>query len=217
MEERIVEADTRTEFGKGPAGRMRRAGKLPGIIYGRSETMPITLDQHDFYQTFKQISESTIITIRTPQKDVDVLVKDYDEDLVTGNLRHVDFYAIESGQLLRTNVEIHLTGNAPGVREGGVLQSQIHEVEVECLPKDIPEYFELDVSGLQIGDSLHVSDLPELEGVKIFNSEDQTIALVAVTREEVEEEAEEEEIEGEEGLEEGEEAGEAEETEEAEE
>jgi large subunit ribosomal protein L25 len=179
--------------------------------------MPITLDQHDFYQTFKQISESTIITIRTPQKDVDVLVKDYDEDLVTGNLRHVDFYAIESGQLLRTNVEIHLTGNAPGVREGGVLQSQIHEVEVECLPKDIPEYFELDVSGLQIGDSLHVSDLPELEGVKIFNSEDQTIALVAVTREEVEEEAEEEEIEGEEGLEEGEEAGEAEETEEAEE
>jgi large subunit ribosomal protein L25 len=126
----------------------------------------------------------------------------------------VDFYAIESGQLLRTNVQIHLTGAAPGVREGGVLQSQIHEVEVECLPKDIPEYFELDISGLQVGDALHVSDLPALDGVKILNSEDQTIALVAMTREEVEEEAEEEEVEGEEGLEEGEEAAETEEAEE---
>lgn len=214
MAQRVVEAETRTEFGKGPAGRMRRSGKLPAIIYGRSDTMPITLDEHDFYQTFKQISESTIITIRTPGKDVDVLLKAYDEDLATGHLRHVDFYAIESGQLLRTNVQIHLTGTAPGVREGGVLQSQIHEVEVECLPKDIPEYFELDISGLQVGDALHVADLPALDGVKILNSEDQTIALVAMTREEVEEEAEEEEVEGEEGLEEGEEAAETEEAEE---
>jgi large subunit ribosomal protein L25 len=214
MANRIVEADNRGEFGKGPAGRLRRSGKLPGIIYGRSDTMPITLDEHDFYQTFKQISESTIITIRTPGKDVDVLLKDYDEDLATGHLRHVDFYAIESGQLLRANVPIHLTGAAPGVREGGVLQSQIHEVEVECFPKDIPEYFELDISGLQVGDALHVSDLPDLEGVKVLNSEDQTIALVAMTREEVEEEVEEEELEGEEGLEEGEAAGEAEEAEE---
>lgn len=213
MAQRIVEANGRTEFGKGPAGRLRRSGKLPGIIYGRSDTMPITLDEHDFYQTFKQISESTIITIRTPDKDVDVLLKDYDEDLATGHLRHVDFYAIESGQLLRTNVQIHLTGAAPGVREGGVLQSQIHEVEVECFPKDIPEYFELDISGLNVGDALHVSDLPALEGVKVLNSEEQTITLVAMTREEVEEEAEEEGVE-EEGLEEGE-AAEA--TEEAEE
>ena len=214
MANRIVEADNRNEFGKGPSGRLRRSGKLPGIIYGRSDTMPITLDEHDFYQTFKQISESTIITIRTPGKDVDVLLKDYDEDLATGHLRHVDFYAIESGQLLRANVPIHLTGAAPGVREGGVLQSQIHEVEVECFPKDIPENFQLDISGLQIGDALHVSDLPDLEGVKVLNSEDQTIALVAMTREEVEEEVEEEEVEGEEGLEEGAEAGESEEAEE---
>jgi len=213
MAQRIVEADSRTEFGKGPAGRLRRSGKLPGIIYGRSDTMPITLDEHDFYQTFKQISESTIITIRTSDKDVDVLLKDYDEDLATGHLRHVDFYAIESGQLLRTNVQIHLAGAAPGVREGGVLQSQIHEVEVECFPKDIPEYFELDISGLNVGDALHVSDLPALEGVKILNGEDQTIALVAMTREEVEEEAEEEGVE-EEGLEEGEAAETSEEAEE---
>ena len=210
MANRIVEAEPRTQFGKGPAGRLRRAGKLPAIIYGRSETMPITLNEHDFYQTFKQISESTIITIRTSDKDVDVLLKEYDEDIATGHLRHVDFYAIESGMLLRTNVQVHLTGAAPGVREGGVLQSQIHEVEVECLPKDIPEYFELDISGLQINDALHVSDLPDLDGVKILNSPDQTIALVAMTREEIEEPEEEEEVE-EEGLEEGEEAEETEE------
>lgn len=207
-----VEAQTRTEFGKGPARRFRRAGKLPAVIYGRSDNLSITLDEHVFYQTFKQISESTIITIRTPDKDMDVLLKDYDEDISTGHLRHVDFYAIESGQLLRTNVQIHLTGSAPGVREGGVLQSQLHEVEVECLPKDIPEYIELDVSGLQINDALHVSDLPVLDGVKILNSDDQTIALVAMTREEVEAEAEAEEEEAaEEELEEGEEAAETEE------
>lgn len=213
MVNKTVEAATRTEFGKGPARRLRREGKLPAIIYGRSDTMPITLDEHDFYQTFKQISESTIITIKTPGKDLDVLLKAYDEDIATGHLRHVDFYAIESGSLLRTNVQVQLVGNAPGVREGGVLQSQIHEVEVECLPKDIPEHFELDISGLQIGDTLHVGDLPDLDGVKVLNSEDQTITLVATTREEIEEEAEEEE-EGEEGLEEGAEEAEAEESEE---
>lgn len=214
MVNRTVEAAKRTDFGKGPARRLRREGKLPAIIYGRSDTMPITLDEHDFYQTFKQISESTIITIKTPDKDLDVLLKAYDEDIATGHLRHVDFYAIESGSLLRTNVQVHLTGNAPGVREGGVLQSQIHEVEVECLPKDIPEYFELDISGLQIGDALHVGDLSDLPGVKVLNPEDQTITLVAMTREEVEEEAEEEEEEGEEGLEEGAEEAESEESEE---
>jgi large subunit ribosomal protein L25 len=196
---------------------MRRAGRIPAIIYGHAGTKPVVLDGVSFERTFREITESTIVTLKVDGSEHDVLVKDYQEDLLKGQILHVDFYEIERGKVLRVNVPIHLTGNAQGVKEGGVLENPIHELEVECLPKDIPEYIELDVTGLNIGDVLHVSDVELAGDVRIMNMPEQTVVAVTLQREELPEEEEEEEgleegLEGEEG--EGEEGAEGEEGEE---
>ena len=209
MEERVLAAQPRESRKKGPAGRLRRAGRIPAVIYGHAEPKAVSVDAKEFYGLFRHISESTIITLKADGEDVEVLIKDYDEDLRTNSVSHVDFYAIQAGTVLRTHIGIHLEGSPKGVREGGVLEQQLHDVEIECLPKDIPEHaFSVDVTGLDIGDSVHVSDIPEPPGVTFLTGGDHVVALVNATREEVEEE-----VEGEEGMaeEESEEATETEE------
>jgi large subunit ribosomal protein L25 len=213
---KVLEGEPRTQFKKGPARRLRRSGRIPAIIYSENgQPVPISVDAHDFYVTFKDISESTIITVKSNGDEHDVLLKDYQEDLLTGQILHIDFYEVEKGRTLRTNVALHTVGTPVGVREGGILETVMHELEVECLPKDIPQSFEVDVSELNINDALHVSDIEVPEGVTVLNSEDQTVAMVGTVREEPaeeeEEEAPEEGLEGEGEEEAGEESEEEEE------
>ncbi|WP_455381085.1 50S ribosomal protein L25 [Salinispira pacifica] len=185
MEQKVLQGDLRTAIGKGPVGRLRRSGKIPAVIYGHEKSHSISIDEREFGQKFKTISENTIITVKTPEGDHDVLVKDYQEDLLSGRITHIDFYEIVSDRLLRTHVPVHLTGNAPGVREGGVLESLLHEIEVECFPRDIPQSMVVDISALGIGDAVHVSDLAVAEEVRILNAPDQVIVTVAHQRIEV--------------------------------
>jgi large subunit ribosomal protein L25 len=214
-----LEADVRTERKKNAAGRLRRNGKIPAVVYGKSESKTISLDAHDFLQTFKHASESSIITIKANDgSSYDVLLKDYQQNILTGEVLHVDFYEFEAGKVLQTNVAVHLEGEPIGAREGGILEQQLHEVEVECLPRDIPSEITVDVSELGIGDSIHISEITPPSGVTFthIGDQDQTIATVMAQREEEEpeEEAEEEgeELgeEGEAGSEEGEESSEEE-------
>lgn len=214
MEQKTLSASARTELKSGAARRLRRAGKIPAVIYGHRDPVPVTIDGIEFIREFKIISESQIINLTVGDETYDVLIKDYQEDILTGNVEHIDFFEIEAGKTLRTHIGIHLEGSAVGSREGGILEQQLYEVDIECLPRDIPEAFRVDVSNLEVGDSLHVSDLEAPEGVTILTSEDNVIALVAMPRIEVEPEAEEEELEEGEVAEEGEaaEGGESEES-----
>ena len=197
MEQKTLSFVTRTEKRKGPVGRLRRAGKIPSIIYGSQEPKAISVDDHEFHTTFKQISESTIITLESEESSHEVLVKDFQNDALSGQVLHVDFYEIEKGKLLRTHVSIQLLGTSLGVREGGILEVLSHEVEVECLPKDLPAHIEVDISEVVAGHSIHVRDIEEIEGVRFLNSPDQVICTVQVKRaEEEEEEVEEEDEEG---------------------
>lgn len=212
-----LNANIRKERKKGAAGRLRKSGKIPAVIYGRGEAITVSLDEHDFMQTFKHASESSIITIKSDDgSSHEVLLKDYQQNLLTGRVLHVDFYEFEAGKSLRTNVVVHLEGSPVGVREGGILEQQLHEVEIECLPKNIPTEITVDISHLGIGDSIHLSEVTPPEGVEFTHhgEQDQTIALVAAQRAEEEEVAEEEEEEElAEGEEEGEEGAESEEEE----
>ena len=211
MEQKTLQADPRTELRSAASRRLRRAGKIPAVIYGRQEPVSITLDAHEFRKQFRVISESQIIQLTVDGKSHDVLIKDYQEDIITGTLKHIDFYEVEAGKMLRTNVAVHIEGSAIGAREGGILEHQLHSLEVECLPKDIPDAFIVNVEELEVGHSLHVSDVLIPEGVKILNGLDQVVVIVAAARAEIVEE--EEELEGEEGVEgeEGEEGVEGEE------
>lgn len=196
MQQKVLEASIRSETGKGPVGRLRKEGMIPAVVYGHEKTHTISINGREFSQKFKTISENTIITLKTPEGDHDVLVKDYQEDLLKRRILHIDFYEIESGRVLRTHVPVHVTGSAAGVREGGILESGLHELDIECLPKDIPEVYTVDVTELQVGNSIHVSDLVKLEGVRILNSPDQLVVTVAHPRAEAVPAAAEEEEEG---------------------
>jgi large subunit ribosomal protein L25 len=129
-----------------------------------------------------------------------VLIKAWDEDNRTGDLIHVDFFEVSAGKVLHTRVPVSIEGSAPGEREGGVLQTTLHEVEVECLPKDIPDSITVDISTLQIGDAVHLADIEVPEGVTFLTNEDQVVVQVSAVREpvlETEEEEGEELAEGE--------------------
>jgi large subunit ribosomal protein L25 len=154
-------------------------------MYGRGgSSIAIDLDAREFSNRVKSISESTIVKIEVEGKSYDAFVKDTQRSITEGAILHVDFYEVESGVALRAHVSLHLVGNPAGVREGGVLESPLHEIEVECLPKDLPERIEVDISELKVNQSIHVRDLNLGEGVRLISNQDQVIALVKYAREE---------------------------------
>lgn len=182
MEQKTLNAAARVGLKKGASGRLRRSGKIPAILYGHSGTSPIAIDAREFSHKFKHVSENTIINLQVGDKAYDVLVKDYQEDILKGNITHIDFYEIERGKVLRTNIPIHIVGAPVGVREGGVLETMLYSIEVECLPKDIPENIEIDVGALDIGGSIHVGDIKPPENVKFLVPEDYVIVAVIAPR-----------------------------------
>ena len=201
MDQKVLNFQDRKLLKKGHAGRLRRQGQIPSIIYGHQEPKPVSIDAHEFRNRFKTISESTIITLKSDAESLDVLVKDYQTDTLRGDITHIDFYEVEKGKLLRTHVPVHLKGIPLGVREGGILESLVHDIEVECLPKDLPSEITVEVEELEIGHSVHVSGLTAVEGVRFLTSQDQVICTILHKREEIEAVAEEEEEELEEGAE----------------
>ncbi|MDR2797692.1 MAG: 50S ribosomal protein L25 [Treponema sp.] len=179
MSQVVLTARNRAATGSGAARRIRRAGRIPGVLYGRSgQARAIDLDAQEFVKSIKNISESTIVTVEIEGTSYNAFVKDTQRNIQDGNVLHVDFYEVESGVMLRAKVSVHIQGNPVGVREGGTLESPLHEIEVECLPKDLPQRIEVDVSELKINQSIHVRDLALGEGVRIISGADQVVALV---------------------------------------
>jgi large subunit ribosomal protein L25 len=179
MSDVIFQAKQRTDCGKGAVKRLRKMGRLPGVIYGRgSAAVSIDLDTHDFIAGVKGISGSTIVQVEIGGVKHDAFVKATQRTIQDGNILHVDFYEIERDKVLRAKVRIHVNGNPVGVREGGVLEIPIHDIEVECLPKDLPRRIDVDISTLGVNQSVHVRDLALGKGVKLISAEDQVVALV---------------------------------------
>ncbi|MDR2102638.1 MAG: 50S ribosomal protein L25 [Treponema sp.] len=179
MSQVVLTARNRADRGSGPARRIRRTGRIPAVLYGRSgQSLPIDLDALEFINGIKNISESTIVKVNVDGKSYDAFVKDTQRNIQNGNILHVDFYEVESGVALRTRVPVHIYGNPVGVREGGTVEFPLHEVEVECLPKDLPERIEVDVSPLRVNQSIHVRDLVLGDSVRVITGGDQVVALV---------------------------------------
>ncbi len=218
MEAKKLNVEPRQGGGKGVAGRLRGSGKIPAVIYGHTTPTTITVDAREFRTAFRRITENTIVELHMPNGVHEVLVKDYQKDNLTGQILHVDFYEFEKGKALRTRVPIRLIGNPVGVKEGGILESLLHQLDVECLPKDLPEEITLDINELALDRALHVSDLALPEGVRALQASDQVVCLVAHRKAEeevapaaVEGEVPAEGVEGEEGAEKTEETEEKEE------
>lgn len=183
MNQVVLKARNRTETGSAVSRRLRKSGRVPGVIYGREgKSQSIDLDALEFSNGIKTISETTIVKVDIEGKTHDAFVKKTQRDITNGNILHVDFYEVEAGVLLRAKVSIHVKGNPVGVRDGGILEVPIHEIEIECLPKDLPERLIVDVSPLKANHSIHVRDLNLNEGVRLITGGDQVIAVVKFAR-----------------------------------
>jgi large subunit ribosomal protein L25 len=190
MEEITLGVETRAERGKGAARRLRRSGKVPGIFYGpKSTAMPIAVDRKDFSAHVANLEGSHLIRFESPAADLQkrvALVREVQHHPVTGGILHVDFYEVDLTQRLKVTVPLHFVGKAKGVAEGGILQPILREMEVECLPTDIPQFIEVDVTPLDIHDAVHLADVPMPANVSaVVENNEAVVTVLPPTVEEV--------------------------------
>ncbi len=193
-----IAAEPRTPGGKGAARSTRRDGRIPAVIYGSGrEPEPLMVSSVDFEKLLKTVTgSSTVIELEVGGEKVQTLIREIQRHPTRKRVTHIDFYEIHAGEAITVGVPLHLVGNPEGVRNaGGVLEQFLREVEVEVLPKDIPEVVDVDVTDLSVGGSLHLSDI-EIPNARILADPSTTICTVVPPR--VEEEpvvAEVEELE----------------------
>ena len=194
MDQVVFSARARASKGSAEARKLRRGGRIPAVLYSRKgSSVSIDLDSRDFMNGIKGISESTIVKVEIDGKanTVEAFIKATQRDITDGEVLHVDFYEVEANALLRARVSLHIHGSPIGVREGGILETPLREIEVECLPKDLPERLDVDVSELKTNQTIHVRDLVLGDGVKLISNPDQVVALVKFAKAEAAPAAEE--------------------------
>ncbi|MBW2410552.1 MAG: 50S ribosomal protein L25/general stress protein Ctc [Deltaproteobacteria bacterium] len=211
MEQHELKAKVRKTIGNGPARALRREGKVPAVLYGpKTEPILLSVEVRDIEQLLKTGNVGQILLnliIQNGQETTrPAMIKELQAHPVSGQFLHVDFYEIDLTRKIRVGVPVVATGKSVGVEVGGLLQIVRHELEVLCLPTQIPESIEVDVTNLEIGDSIHVEEI-ELEGdVEIPADVNFTIITCLAPKVEAEPEVEEEELEEEAEEAEGEEA-----------
>lgn len=184
MEMVSVTVEKRAGSGKGPARRVRAAGRVPGVFYGpnQKEAIPLQLDEREFAKKIGVLEGAALIQFDSPAEELKsrmVLLREVQSHPVTGAVLHADFYEVDLQKKLEVTVALHFTGKAAGVEAGGILQPIVREVTVECLPTEIPAFIEVDVSGLEIHDSLHVEDLALPAGIEAVYDTNFTIVTVS--------------------------------------
>ncbi len=187
MELTVEKRDKKTN-----SNTLRREGKLPAVVYGRSEeSTPITLDRKVFEKLFREAGESTVITLKGLGANKDALIHEVSVHPVTGAAMHADFYAIQKGQTVTVSVPLEFEGVSPAVKDlGGTLVKVMHELEIECEPKDLPHFIVVDISRLKtLEDKIEVKDLKLPASAKLTIDLEEAVALITVTEEEPEEAA----------------------------
>lgn len=192
MEKVVLEAERRTVVGK-KVKALRREGKLPGVVYGHSiEPTPIQMDENEATKLLSTVGSSTLVTINLEGEEYATLVRERQRDIIYRNLTHVDFQAVSMTETVRANVPIYISDEAaPAVENyGAIINTGIDVLEIECLPQDLPERIDIDISGLEeIGDSILVKDVTLPDGVITLDDPNTLIAVASspISEEELEE------------------------------
>ena len=195
-----ISADFRYSCGKNVSRELRRKGKIPAVLYGqKKETIPISLDPKNLLEILYSTSgHNTIFSLEIEKHGVsNVMIKDWQLDPINESLLHADLIRIAMDAIVQVNVPIVAVGIASGVKnQGGIFEFILRQLEIECLPADIPEQISMDVSSLEIGSNIRVSDLNVESKLKILSDSENVVAHVVAPKEELEGElVEEEEIE----------------------
>ncbi len=197
-----IQAEPRQGTGKGVARKLRAVGKVPAVLYGRGmDPVAVAVDRISLIRAFKtDAGRNVLIDLEVDGDTHLTLARELQRDPVRGTLLHVDFLKIARDVAIEVDVPIHITGESPGVKEGGVIEHHLWSVRVTCLPMNVPERMVADVSTMVIGDMLRVADLKAVEGVTILtNPEEAVLGVVVPQILKVEEEVPAEAVEGVEG------------------
>jgi large subunit ribosomal protein L25 len=175
-----LSAEVRDGVGKGAARKIRARGKVPAVLYGpQVEPKRVAVDERALWHALHtDAGMNVLIDLQIDGQEYLTLPREVQRDIVRGTLLHVDFLRIRKDVAIQVDVPVHLVGESQGVKEGGVVEHHLWELKVECLPTDVPESIEADISRLGIGDSLHVSDLRVPGNVTVLTPEEETIVSV---------------------------------------
>lgn len=196
MAEIKLKAELRAEPGKGPARRARAAGKVPAIVYGRGmDPVAIAVDRREFITALKtDAGMNVLLNIEFDGESTLALTRELQRDPVRGTLLHADFVKVDRTQEVEVEVPVHLVGESAGVKEGGVLEHPLFQLRVRSLATEVPESVEVDISALNIGDALRVSDIASNATFQLLDDPDSIVASVAAPISEAELEAMEAEV-----------------------
>lgn len=184
MQRMDLEAEQRQQSGKGAARALRRAGKIPAILYGEGKSSLLSVVPADLIKILRSESgENALINLKIKGgkslEDRTAIFREFQRDPVTGEILHADLFELNMNKPIRVRVPILVKGNVPeGVKLGGVLQHNLREMMIECLPSIIPDHMNVDAAHLKIGESIHVRDLQVAEGIRVL--EDKDLAIVSV-------------------------------------
>ena len=167
---------------------LRQAGKVPAVVYGfETENTSLSVDENEFIRVIREVGRNGVIDLEIAEGVTQVMVNDYQFDALKNQITHIDFIAINMQTEVTVEVQIELTGEAPGQKEGGVIEQPLFEVSVTAKPADIPETIEVDISELNIGDSIHVEDIRSKGNFVIENEDADALVIVSAPTEEPEE------------------------------
>lgn len=209
-------AELRNETGKGANRRLRSSGYIPGVIYGSGkENMNLQVEERLIARLLREGGANRLISLKLDGEDRAVLMQELQEHPVRGTPLHVDFLEVRLDEVINVTVPIHIIGEAERTQDGGVVAPALWEVEISCLPMDIPDGLEIDISGLLMGESLQVKDLKLVPGITLLTDPDETVVSVVQPMELEEEDTEEADVDEDEDAVDGDDEAEA--TEEADE
>ncbi|KYG33299.1 50S ribosomal protein L25/general stress protein Ctc [Alkalihalobacillus trypoxylicola] len=184
----VLKANKRENLQSSTTRKLRKDGFLPGVLYGgKIDSQPISVESVEFLKTIREIGKNGIFSLDVNGgKKHQVMLYDLQTDPLKNDFVHVDFFEVDMTSEIEAEVAVQLTGDAPGSNEGGIVSHLMYNITVNCLPSDIPENIEVDISSLNIGDSIQIADIRDSVSVDITNEDEETIVVVQAPAAEVE-------------------------------
>ncbi|MEW9052963.1 MAG: 50S ribosomal protein L25/general stress protein Ctc [Neobacillus sp.] len=175
----ILEAKERTDLQYSSLRKIRGEGNIPAVIYGRKvASKPVMVSSADLIKTIRSVGRNGVISLNIDGTTQDVILSDYQEDFIKKEIIHADFLAVDKSSKITVSVRLALTGEAAGVKDGGVLQQPVHELSITATPSEIPQQIEMDVTSLQVGETLTIADLLYQGTFTINHEADEVIASI---------------------------------------
>lgn len=178
-----IQSEMRTTAKQSTLTQFRKNGIVPAVVYGyNTEATTISVKERDLLKTLRVTGRNGVIQLNVEGKPVNVVLHDYQSDPLKGHIHHVDFLAINMTEELEVDVSVNLVGASPGEKEGGTLQQPNREVTIKVKPSEIPETFDIDISQLQIGETITIADIREKSQYEILNDDDYALVLISAPR-----------------------------------